>query len=144
MNFYKVVFNDNGKYSSAVVDDNRNSMIPSVVAVQYRIGKWAKPIILNSKLFCYKSKRAAKEFVNACKSFSHPEGRQTFKIFECKVKNPKVTKDAVSGLPIPGHMFFYWNVSADANSMGLVPIGYRTRFVGVHVRADAIKLMKEV
>jgi hypothetical protein len=142
MNFYKVVYKDNGKYLSAIVDDTRNAMVPSVVAVQYRIGKWSKPTIPNSKLFCYKSKRMAKEFVKTCESLGPRSG--SFKVFECKVKKPKVTKALVSGMVAPGHMFFYWNASVDKFQRNGPPTGYFRGSIGVHVRADEIKLIKEV
>lgn len=143
MNFYKVVYEDNGKYSSAIVDDHRNAMVPSAVAVQYRIGKWAKPTIPNSKLFCYKSKRTAKDFIKACMSIGSSRSK-SFRVFECKVKNPKVTKDPVSAMAVPGHMFFYWNASVDKEYCNKSPTGYGTGSIGVHVRADAIKIIKEV
>jgi len=148
MNFYKVVAQIDGKlYSAITSEDKGNPLHPHDIKnaplsrVRYQFGKWTKPRLRDSKLFCFKSLKAAKEFKEVlC------EKRPTnfkYRLFKCAVKNPEVTKKDVSGQTRIEHIVYFWTWSKDLPFM-TPPRDYFKGSIGVHVRADQIKLVKEI
>lgn len=90
---YKVVADEDGVLKSAM------SQHLGEASVTYEVGKWSKPKIDGSKLFCFQSMKKAREFI---KDFN-----LKLRLFRCKAKNPKPASDISAVLDLKSIMYFW-------------------------------------
>ena len=130
MNIYKVV---------KVGKDGALRSVFSLAKVRYLGGRWSKPRVKGSKLFCWPSLKSALVFLEMSSSGVWP--RKDLKLFKCEAKNPVRSSKPISGCVGLNDIRWYWRHPAAKEQ----PPGY---FLGSDVKpyiiADAVKLTRQV
>jgi hypothetical protein len=130
MNVYKVV---------KVGKDGALRSVFSLAKVRYLGGRWSKPRVKGSKLFCWPSLKSALVFLEMSSSGTWP--RKDLKLFKCEAKNPVRSSMPISAVVDLKSIRWYWRHPA----VEMQPSDY---FLGEvknpYVLADAVKLRKEI
>jgi len=128
MNLYKVVVKVDGKYVSAMTRHIGEHV------VTYRVGKWSKPHLKGSKLFCFKSLRVARQFIEDMK-FHDLDPDNSF-VFKCEGKN-LVVGGQFSGWLSERAIRYFWTKEGS-------PVEMINGSSKQTVFADEIKITKKV
>jgi hypothetical protein len=123
---YKVVADINGKLYSAMVAHIKE------LGVEYAVGKWTKPSIEGSVLYCFTKLNRAREYIKDLNA-----KHTTFRIFRCKSKNGKTCTAPISAFLDQKSILHFWG-KGDAPSL------YIRGAMTDCVVADEVMITKEV